>query len=255
MLPGIVALRAAALKKHANAVSKVSRLKARGVDVAGTEFDPRRPWATVKRYNSKQLESYMERLDRFNARTFRLNALADRKPLPLGRWEQYQRTERQYNRKVDSALDRIGDLVPPGSGLSLRQREDMRKSVNGTANTENTILHTTNRKPQYVKDMNALEKLEAQLVRRMSDEYQIGQIQSSRVSAEKMVDAIGAQDINDALAELSDEQFDILWSRTRFRDTLIAVYVEDEDSKDNTHVGYDLDDARQLISWAKGLRL
>lgn len=253
MVIGILALRAAALKKHANAVAKVSRLKAKGVDVAGTEFDVRRAWSTVKKYNSKQLESYMAQLDRFNSRTYRINALKDRVPLPLGRLEAYQRIEKKYNERVNAALDKYGELMPPGSGLTIRQREDMRKTVNGTANTENSILHPTHRDPKNIKDAASLDKLEAQLLKRSDDEYHNHQVSAARDSANQMMDRIGAADLKSQVAGLTDEQFDVLWSRTRFRDTLIAIYEEQRDSKGNANISDELADCEQLVQWAAGL--
>ncbi|WVX89719.1 DNA terminal protein [Microbacterium phage Curie] len=250
----IALLRAAALKKHANAVAKVSRLRSKGVDVAGTNFDPRKPIANVRKYNTKQLQAYMDRLDTFTARTYRVRALKDRVPLPLGRWEAYERTQRNYNRIVDAAMEKVGGLMPPDSGLTIREREDMRKAVKGTANTENSVLHRTERKPENITDAKALDKLEQQLLKRSDPEYRERQVSAARGSADDMMDQIGQPALKAEVNALSDYQFDILWSRTRFRDTLIAIYLEMQESKGNADYSEELADCFQLVRWAATLQ-
>lgn len=254
VLPIVAAARAAAAKKHKAAIAKVSRLKKQGVDIAGTEFDPRKSWDVVKRYNTKQLNAYMERLDQFNLRTRKFTALADRQPITQHVWNQFKKSEDRVNEIRNKILEAYGNLTPPDSTTTVAERMAKHSEANPSS-----IFAPRDAQRQNITSAESLRKLQEFNERNADPDYQAKRLTAARTSAGKMLDEYGDDDLSSLVGTLSDEQFDVLWNHTNFRDNLIHGYAtklgKEGGRAKNQIVEDELDRARDLADWASSLQV
>ena len=108
-------LLALARARHRAATRKISRQRAAGVDVSGSEFDPRRNLKTVARYNRRQLEGYIRTLNTFTDRRNQYVAGAGGSPIARSTFSQLQQLQDEARERARSRFaDMRGIRQPSG---------------------------------------------------------------------------------------------------------------------------------------------
>lgn len=252
-------LRAEVLARHTAANRKVSRLRReKGVEVEGTSHDIRRDISKVKRYNTAQLNSYLKQLNSFTDRSTQFVAGKQGAPIPIQKWRAYEKVERKYNELVRSHDSQFGDTFVPTSGMTIAQRAAMmtpdKVVAHGTATAK--PYSVLSRKPNRIKDAEALEKLRKDVEKKLSPDYLDKRIKQSRREMRDMLKVIGAPDLQAQADKLTDYQFNILWNYGGFAEAISASYAivtsKNEKGEARWHASMFEDrgrDAKQLLDW------
>lgn len=234
-------LRELVRKRRAAVSAKEARIfKNTGVDIRDTKEDPRLPPSVVNRYNRAQLNSYLGRLNAFMARSN--GYILDQSGTLISRaeWTSYGFVERRYNAVAKADFNKVKNIIDPISGLSIADREKL--LVPDAKRAQGDVIHRPyseiHRKPQNIKNQQAVLKLKADLLKKLSAGYLPKQIKSQRAQAKAMSLNAGIKiDFN----SLSDNQFNALWNYTGFATRLGQIgssgshrskNVRESDSKD-----------------------
>lgn len=253
-------LRELAMRRHRAAGSKVSRLRKQGVDPLSV--DPRRNAANVKRYNRKQLESYISKLDSFNDRSNQFVRGRRGEPIPKATFERYQRAERAHNIKVSKYVAEFGDYkIPTQGGTTVAQRlrnrgqrvEGMQRMGDGFGLKPTDAIERSSGTFGSARAMNAYTR---ELLRRVKPNYHLRKVNNHRRGVIDMLETIGEQKMANRVKGLSQKQFDLLWNFTPFSDSTALNY---ENIKSGNLRSVDLEiakesltEAKELLAWAEG---
>lgn len=250
-------LRAEVRARHRAAGNKVSRLRARGVELAGTGYDVRRNAANIKKYNTRQLKSYLNELNSFNARTNGFVAGDSGVPLPAAKWREYKRLEKKYNQIGNREYEKVGDTFLPQAGVKVRDRRKM-LSQSALGEAVHSPYQEINRRARGIVNEQALDKLTEQMRGKTSRDYLPGEIAKSREQFMDMLKEIGNPEYIDAANKLSDDQFDTLWNYTSFASEVSSDYeimkmkARGEEERAHAKIHKDNSDSiSELLQWAE----
>ena len=258
------ALRAEVERMRRAATRKVSRLKtARGVEVSGTEFDPRRGTQTPNTYNATQLNAYRNKLSKFLSRNNQYVPDVEKRPIPQSEWDAYKRRENRYRQTAGQVYEQVKDITLP-SGETVRERlskmDAVHKQMHNTV--MNPIFDPHNRSSGDIVDRKALAKLSKSLSKNSTKKSVATKVQMARDQSRQMIDVIGDRGMTKQLDKLSDNQFIALWNYTTFASNLALNYssarkmLSDKESPmEDDIIRQQSNDAKEMVSWAKGLKL
>jgi hypothetical protein len=267
--------RASAKKRRADVTAKINRLsRVNNADVGGTQYDPRLPVGAVNSMTTRQAKSYQNKLNSFMSRSNSFVGGSDRAAIPSANWRRYKSLERAYNRKSDSVMAAIGDisLKPTGNDLTIRERDSLMtpstKKTMGQASSK--PFSPVSRKASNVTGVESLDKLSKSLEKKLNANYLPKALKASRVQAGQMVDGMGLSrsdniNLKKEIRDLSDDQFNVLWSYTEFPKKLSIAMVTSKNPRDsmvNANSGdrysanvleRSSDDVRTFLDWSKTL--
>jgi len=258
--PELDYLRAQATARHRAATRKIARLnRVNGVAISGTSHDPRRDLSKVtKNYNSAQLRTYIDKMDKFVSRSTGFVAGAEGSVIRAEKWREYVKLQNRYNalgRKHEKA---IGNYKIPTTGMTVEERMATivpKKFVRPGVNATNRPYVQIDRKPQWIRGEAALDKFIEQMKSRINGEYLPTAINKQRETARKLFTGIGDEESNKLLDSLSDNQFNVIWNYTPLAAQAGAVYpfLQGNNNKRWTAaVAEDhINDIREVLNWAK----
>ncbi len=220
-------LRAEVSRRRAAATAKVRRLRAKGVEVEGTNYDPRRSPEVTKRYTKAQLNRYLTELNAFTSRTTQYTRLSNGF-VPTQEWREYKRPEAVYNRIGKRQYRGVEDMVLP-SGQTVAERDASMRPSNpkvrrAAGEASRRIYEPVNIRPEQVESPEALRKLIAFRKRQISRQYEPEVIARQRNEMRQMVEKIGDESIRKATESLTEDQFKILWNYGSFATDLSRDY-------------------------------
>lgn len=226
MASDIERLRAEALKRHKAANAKVTRLRRKSVEVAGTQHDPRRDAAKIAKYNTPQLLGYIEKLNQFTHRSTQFVALSEGQPLPAHEWRAYKRAERLYNAKVERHYEKVKDVHIPQRNLTVEQYDQTMRpeKVQASGRAAHRPLEKIEREPHRIASPDAVRILKADIDRKRKREYLPSEIAKQREQLNTMLDTIGSGKYKEAAAKLTDYQFDVLFNHLQMADDISIRY-------------------------------
>ena len=212
MLP-IIALRAAAMARHAAATRKISRLKTvKGAVISGTKDDPRVARKLIGKYTQKQLNAYIARLDKFVSRETQFQGLRDGKYTTKQAWQAYKQSEQFANDLRKQKLDKYGDNSIRGSTVRERVEYAQNRSGKSMGNPEtNFSWKMVNRSPEQIQGPEQLDKLHKALLKRGSQEAVDKEIKAAWESIDKMFEMIRDDALYNKLKSLTKDQFEEMW--------------------------------------------
>ena len=168
MVLPIAALRATAAAKRKAATRKIARLRRAGVDLAGTEFDPRVAVDRFKKYNTKQLNASIAKMEAFISRTTQFVGDAKGRPIPRHEFNNYKRNiEKQYNAMIDRKRAKVQNLVLP-NGVTVGERNKRLKEIRRMT----TDFDNIERSPADFVSRSALKTVSDSLKKQMTIAYQ-----------------------------------------------------------------------------------
>jgi hypothetical protein len=256
------ALRQELYARQQAASRKIARIRrATGAQVAGSEFDPRKPAAQLKKLNHTQLMKQLARVNEFVSRRTQFVPDFHRRPLPRAEFQEYKKLEAQHRQTVDKRRAVLSDVKLP-SGMTVAQR---RASINpdfpGSDSTVNSPFAKYNRESSNIASRSALKKLIKTVKQRVTPEYFNRRVKEARAQAKQMLKFGGTDhDLQKRLNKLSDRSFDALWHETGFAKSLRLRYgAQGAVEAGKRERWYDsvledsFEDSLSLIEWASKL--
>lgn len=249
---------------------KISRNKrAKGVEIGGTKFDPRRDKSRTKGYTVKQLESYVSSLSTFNGRKTQFDAGAKGAPLPRTKWAPYKNSEQAVHEKYQKSIAPWENVKLPGPGSTpehivegsetIGQRAHKIRAKHPTA--MNMGYLPPERQPFNVKDADSLEKLTKANKKRMTKKFDKSEHERAVAEFTQMVSVFKDDELNDSVQGLTKGQFDVLWNFTRFADAMSLSYhsiVAKHKTKQEMPqeiIDTQVREAKTLINWVKKFKI
>lgn len=253
-------LRAMVRKRRNDVTAKENRIKRRtGVDIRNTQQDPRRPVNVVEKYNKRQLLSYFQELDSFMSRGNGFVAGAGNSAIPKQLWMEYKRLESRYNSIGAMQFKEISNIFIPTAGMTIAQRDatiipDKLSAQGAIVNRPYSVL---DRRPNNVKDAQALQKLVKDMRRKVSEKFLPEKIKEGRKQLNDMLTTIGNNELKAKANSLTDAQFNVLWNYTNFATNVSGIYFQMQNkaagSTDKWYSSVVEDwssDIRELFDWA-----
>lgn len=244
-------------KRRGAVTGKIARIRRNtGVDIAGKADDPRKPLDVVKRYNTRQLRSYLAKLNAFQSRSIGFVAGAAGVPIPKSKWSEYKKLEAKYNATAVAHEARIADTFIPSKGITIRQAQSM---IHPTAvgDVVNKPYAPVDRRSSHVKDINALIR---DMQRKNNQKFLPGEIKKSRGQLNDMLTSTGNVGLIGTAKKLTAHQFDTLWNYTNFATLVSLMYEMVKLTSTSTKDGWQNrvaegaeDDIRELFEWANQL--
>lgn len=208
-------LRAEARKRRNAATRKIARnRREKGINVAGSEYDPRKSPDAIERMNTSQLNSYIKRLNNFTSRDTQFISTGGG-PVSRRDWAKFKAAETKANTRSAIRAKRVGNLKLPIGDMTISEREasifgDKRvKRADGSV--INSPFPSWDHKPEQMNGPEALRQMQKAMMKQTSPERQRSNMRSWRGSALKMLEELGLQDMTLELEELTDKQFEALW--------------------------------------------
>lgn len=256
-------LRDEVIRRRRAATKKISRMRrSKGVDISGTNLDPRRSIKTIGHYNRKQLNAYLRVINNFQSRKVGFVAGVEGTPIPKSQWEHYKRLERQYNAIGDRHISRIGDIQVPTTGLTIKERDATVRPDSKRAQGEvsHRPFSRVDRNPNNVNGTDALNRLTKDLQKKLDKKFLPKELRKARKQVKDMLNTIGNNEYIKDVKDLSDYQFDILWNYTPFANNTSLAYtvikMKATGSKDKWYSSVVEDqssDIGEFLKWAKTL--
>lgn len=213
-------------KRRAAVTNKERRIfNNTGIDLKGTKEDPRRPPSVIKKYNVTQLNSYLADLDNFMRRDNGYVPDSSGGFIRKRDWLNYKRAERKFNKIVKSEFDKIGDIRDPFRNVTIREAEGLfvPESKRAQGEIRHRPLNEINRNSKNIKSAEALKKLYDQVNGRTSKDYVKNALDAGRKQAGQMMDNAGISSLKDAVTQLSNQQFNVLWNYWGFAGRLAQI--------------------------------
>ena len=267
------ALRIELLKRQRAAGDKISKnRRQRGVEIAGTEFDPRVSRETVSRMTKASLQKRLDIVNKFVHRSNQFVAGAQGAPLPRAQYNEAKRLVERAQAKRDDWHKATGNLILPGGRETVGQR---RAKMGGKHRKGGGMANAPEMLPTNFDDMKfvsakGLKTFMSNIKRANQTGHKLGSVNKWREQFAQMTDVIGGQRgeaLRAKALSLTDKQFALLWHDTAFS---TAVSIEYEMALQSLKVGKDgqqisavksqiLDEsakkADELVKWAKTQKL
>lgn len=248
--------------KHLEMLSKrkARRMGVKGIDATKVNEWALREGAKIHRYTRKQLESYAKQLREFNSRQTAYVRLGGGDVVSAAKWREYKAAERRVRRQRKRLYDQISNHTTP-YGLTVAERAKLtRPAQRGKGDTNHHLLSLPNRSPEAIRTIKALEELTAHAEKVSGRQYRAKLRQGRRQNIQKMLTYVGLDDLQEDVEQLTDKQFDYLWTASQgFNHDVSVLYhlvkrfsEEGDPSKALDHV---LDENRGVLSdWVNSAR-
>lgn len=252
-------LRREARRREAAARRKIRRNAVeKGVHIEPTQFNPLRDRPAVNTMNSRQLRSYLKRLNKFTSRSTQFEAGVDGAPLPRDMVREYQRLERRRNQQVGKHVATMSDVFIEPQGMTVAQREEtiLASSMNilrAGGNPQYRPYDYIQRDIEGIPDANALRKLTAQIRRQSSKDFAHAAAAAQRRNHIEFLERHGAKAQAAAVRKLSVRQFDLLQNYTNYANLNQYRYLKpggDGSDRYDSVAETAEDDITALIDWA-----
>lgn len=252
-------LRATARARRNAATRKVARNRRAGVDIAGTEFDPRVSNDRIARLNTKQLNALIGRLDSFMSRKSQFVNLAQG-IAPRSEFNEYKKWERKYNKKAVELQKMAEGKETPFGEQNIQENDLIHHSYKFLQNTPD-FYRPVDRKSNYFFSRKGLQTLTANMKKRASKVY----IHKTAVKIRKNIKAFDNGKKYNTL-KLTDEQLILVWQYGGMADAYYEMYTnkegtyEEDESPDIEAQNNETDEMRtarrrldRVIDWARKL--
>jgi hypothetical protein len=210
-------LRELARKRHRAATQKVSRLRAKGVEIKGTHLDPRRSAGDIQKMRSRDLHAYINRLDKFSSRETSFVGGARNAPLHGDLWKTYQTLQNAVNQQKARPYETIKDKFIRSLGMTVNEFQGTKPSHPITGNPASRAPHLpVNRSAKGVPNEKQLKKLIRNMEKQLNANYPDRVLNRDRRTADKMLAVINDKGIRREVKKLSQQEFNLLWNYTDF---------------------------------------
>lgn len=211
-------LRKAVARLERNANRKMNRLaREKGADVKRSSVNPVRK-GRAQKYNTKQLQSYAEKLQTFNSRDVQYVGGTQGNPLDAKNWKRYEKLQAEFQKKANRDLEEYGHLPDPlAPAMTLKQGIESRTPRYPTMRGATNKIEGPTRTPITVPSDAKLKKLikEYEKKNAQGDKYFQRKNRENRKQAIQMFTAVDPK-LAERIRNMDDKQFAIMWNRTEF---------------------------------------
>lgn len=251
-------LRQAVKARERAATRKVARVERKGVSVRGSEYDPRVSGLDIASMNTRQLNSYMRKLNTFVSRRTQFVAGYKGAPLPSALVKRYQTAERARNERASAHTNGLRDVYIAPSGMTVGQREDMITAANMSilragGNPQYRPYDLVQRSMTGIPSADKLKKLTDIAERQTKKDFIRQGLLKQRRNQVAFLTKSGDEGQAKAIQKLTLKQFDILINQTNYRELNSFRYLTADKSGSATldRITEDSqDEINELISWA-----
>lgn len=251
-------LRAEVRKRERATRRKLARNENKGINLAGSEFDPLRERGDVDSLNTRQLRSYLKQLNSFMSRSNQYDAGLQGAPLPRDMVREYKRLEQIRNRNVRKHVKTISDVYIEPQGMTVGQREaTVQASRFNILRAGGTPGHKPydeiERTMAGVTDAKALQKIIALVKGQTGKDFARQAVIAQRKAHAEFLERHGSVAQAKKIRRLTLRQFDILKNYTDYGRLNEFRYLKGTDSG-RKYQDFE-DDAsssiNELIDWVK----
>ena len=255
-------LRAEVLRRQKSANAKIARLERKGVAISGTVHDVRRSTGNVKRYNSRQLNTYLSELNDFMRRPNQFVAGNEGVPIRAGVWKNFEKIQNEYVSFVTEHYNTVKDTFVPRHGMTVGDTDKkMRpKRERGKGGVPRPLENFSPIQLSGVMSEEKLRELQTQFSKKLNPDFVPKLVQKQKFQMLQAVQSFGDPVINQMAAELTLHQVDTLWNYTDAPRDLFASYRVQQllaKNPDDEQAALTLDDDRfevmEWLKWAKNL--
>jgi hypothetical protein len=230
-------------KAKRNAQAKMARIKkSQRYDIASSTNNPIR--SDIDSMTSRQKQSYLRQLKKFNDRSTKFYVDASGRPLSSRQWERYKQAEARANAFVRADIKKYAKLYGPegNKGMTLGERMAIMRPKAGKlmVNPSGSSMHEIERKPTAVTGDKSVAKLIKSQIDKANPAKQVKKLRTGRKQLEEMATAFGDTAMVDLARELTDEQFKVLWNYTDFATAVsleYSVYMQSLVDEKSFHAG------------------
>lgn len=241
-----------------NAGKKVSRLRSKGVNLAGSGVDPRKDPKLIDRYNRTQLKTQLERLGEFNSRKNQYVPGVGGRPIPKVEWDKYKRTEKKFNQNILDIRAKIDNVRLGNSAMTIGQRYEVMVPKTGPSMGGGSMRYfPMSRSSRGVTGPDSIQRLIDDLEKKMEPNYQSEQESRLRDNFDHLLKYSGRDDLRALANELNSEEFAIIWNFSPVVATLAENYhsilamISDGDAAlELSGVEESFDEVKDILEWA-----
>lgn len=260
-------LRERVLSRQSDVDRKVARLRRNnGVEITGTNFDPRVDRSKISRMNSSQLRSLEKSLNGFMARDNQFVGDANSKPIHISVWREFKKSEAKYNKALTENYNRFKDIhITPLKKTVEERRQHVRPLFPHMVNSSVSAMYEpSDLSPEQIGKASSLGKLISRFAKKADKKNIKNELREARNQFKALMDVYDDPEISSLFNSLSDDQTHLLWNYTNFVDRLSTRYevkmglkkgkrnklASDDESLTQANRG-----ALDLLNWAKKVEI
>ena len=269
----LLALRAQLIQRQRAAANKISKnRRQRGVEIAGTQFDPRVSRETIARLSKASLKKRLSTVDSFVSRSTQFVPGHEGTPLPRNDFNQARALVERAKAKRQSWENQISAITLPNSSETIGQRRAKMRGPHsrggGAANAPEVL--PINFDEMRFTSAEGLKVFMKNISKLNKTGHKPGSVQLWRDQYNQMLGTIGGTrgaQMKAAGDALTDKQFSVLWNDTPFS---TAISIEYEQALQAQKPGgkngqisaiksqildQSIKEATDLVAWAKTKKL
>lgn len=225
----LLALRKDALKSEALVSRKIKRMSKgdAGIDITGTEYDPRVGKDAISRMSGDRLKKLLERQARFRKPTVGYYRGARGTVVDRQAYRNYVNSVRKINNSVEKEQHKYDDVYIKPLGMTVKERRAMMTPSHPVHQTEayDGMKKLKVYSPQQLMGSEGAKviALRNDDIRRQFTSREL--VTKARGYMNDMMDRIGDEAARTKFNSLSDEQFWFIWAYTDFPEELSLKYL------------------------------
>jgi len=263
MARNLKVLRAQVKARQLAANRKIRRLTDdKGVQIAGTKFDPRKEAKVIDRLTGVQLEAQLARLNTFMDRKTQFVAGAHGVPMTKKQWERAASVQRRANTVKERMRDKFANVFVDETGMTIAERQEKinnKRKLAGNPSVQQPWNPTTYQAKNITSEK-ALKRIEEQLMKQTSMQYEQQQYKDAKKQYYQIMRPVKNNKLIKLVRTLSPDQFTAMWFGTPFADAFSMAYEmamalmrDDEKAFHSDQMHASIEEAIRLAKWAKGL--
>lgn len=224
----LTALRAEALKSEALVSRKVKRMARAndGVDITGTEYDPRVGKDSISRMSGDRLKALLQKQKQFRRPSVGYLKGARGTIVSRQSYRHYVNSVKAINKKVTAEQAKYEDVYIKPLGMTAKERRAMYTPSHPVHGTE---AYDGMKKLKIYKPSQIMGSRGAGMMatrnRELTKEYENGEmIRKARGYMNQMMDTVGDEELRFKFNSLTDQQFWFLWAHTDFPNEMAIKY-------------------------------
>lgn len=213
------------LRKHRNAIKKVSRLEHKGIRIRNTDENPSVPANDIRSMNARQLRAHEKQLDAFTSRENQYVPGADNQAIRRKTLENYLKVQEQNNRLADQVENAVRDIKLPGSDMTVGTLLAVRGKLPQSMESQERFFEKINRGASNLNGEAAAQKAISELQRRMSNAVINQRLEKRLNSIRAALTYSGNADLVDVVNNLSMAEQIFMIDYSTFGKTA-ALYID-----------------------------
>lgn len=225
----LIGLRKAALKSEALVSRKIRRMSKGdyGIDITGTEYDPRVGKDAISRMTGDRLTALLEKQARFRRASVGYYKGARGTVVTRQAYRNYVNSVRKINNSVEKEQHKYDDVYIKPLGMTVKERRAMMTPSHPVHQTE---AYDGMKKLKIYSPGQLMGTEGAKMIALRNDDIRRQYASRELVTKARgymndMMDRIGDEEIRTKLNSLSDEQFWFIWAYTDFPEELSLKYL------------------------------